>query len=201
MVSTMTDEKDVRPIRQGSIDHLCGVYSVLNATETVIGKYRVDRKRKKKSSQRKTLFNDLIGHLAKNNLLKEALTTGIDDIDIGLIDVAIESVRSYQNQKMRKRKVFETDDGTLDEYWEQLTRHLSSPDSAVIILLTGRIKPWTCVKAITPDAMILSDSTGMKKIARSHCTVDTESSDLYTLWPAMTYLLSVERKDGDECIG
>jgi len=198
MVSTMTDEKDVRPIRQGSIDHLCGVYSVLNATETVIGKYRVDRKRKKKSSQRKTLFNDLIGHLAKNNLLKEALTTGIDDIDIGLIDVAIESVRSYQNQKMRKRKVFETDDVTLDEYWEQLTRHLSSPDSAVIILLTGRIKHWTCVKAITPDAMILSDSTGMKKIARYHCTVDTENRDLYTLWPAMTYLLSVERNNEDE---
>lgn len=198
MVNMMTDEKDVRPIRQGSIDHLCGIYSVLNATEVVIGKYRVDRKRKRKSSQRKTLFNDLIGHLAKNNLLKDALTTGIDDIDIGLIDVAVESVRSYQNQKMRKRKAFETDDVTLDEYWEQLTQHLYQPDSAVIILLTGRIKHWTCVKAITPEAMILSDSTGMKKIARSHCTVDTENREMYTLWPAMTYLLSVERNNEDE---
>ena len=75
------------------------MYSVLNATEVVIGKYRVDRKRKRKASQRKTLFNDLIGHLAKNDLLKEAITASIDDIDIGLIDVAIESVRSYQNQK------------------------------------------------------------------------------------------------------
>lgn len=198
MVSTMTDEKDVRPIRQGSIDHLCGIYSILNATEVVIGKYRVDRKRKRKSSQRKTLFNDLIGHLAKSNLLKEALTAGIDDIDIGLIDVAIESVRSYQNQKMRKRKAFEIDDVTLDEYWEQLTQHLYQPDSAVIILLSGRIKHWTCVKAITPEAMILSDSTGMKKIARSHCTVDTENREMYTLWPAMTYLLSVERNNEDE---
>ena len=190
MVSAMT-EKDVRPIRQGSIDHLCGVYSVLNATEVLIGKYRVDRKRKRKSSQRKTLFNDLIDHLAKNNLLKEALTTGIDDIDIGLIDVAIESVRSYQNQKMHKRKAFETDDVTLEEYWEKLTQHLYQPDSAVIILLTGRIKHWTCVKAITPEAMILSDSTGMKKIARYHCRVETESRDMYTLWPEITYLLSI----------
>ena len=198
MVSTMTDEKDVRPIRQGSIDHLCGIYSVLNATEVVIGKYRVDRKRKKKCSQRRTLFNDLISILAKNNLLKEALTTGIDDIDIGLIDVAIESVRSYQNQKMRKRKAFETDDVSLDEYWTKLTQHLSSPDSAVIILLTGRIKHWTCVKAITPEAMILADSTGMKKIARHLCTIDVENREMYTLWPALTYLLSVERKDGDD---
>ena len=192
----MTDEKDVRPIRQGSIDRLCGIYSVLNATEVVIGKYRVDRKRKRKASQRKTLFNDLIGHLAKNNLLKEALIAGIDDIDIGLIDVAIESVKSYQNQKMRKRKAFETDDVTLEEYWEQLTQHLYQPDSAVIILLTGRIKHWTCVKAITPEAMILADSIGMKKIARYHCTVDTESREMYTLWPALTYLLSVERSSG-----
>ena len=189
MVSTMTDEKDVRPIRQGSIDHLCGVYSVLNATEVVIGKFHYDRRLKRKASQRKTLFNDLIGHLAKNNLLKEALTAGIDDIDIGLIDVAIESVKSYQNQKMRKRKAFEIDLVSLDEYWEKLTQHMSQTDTAVIILLTGRIKHWTCVRAITPEAMILSDSTGMEKIARHHCTVDTESRGLYTLWPAMTYLL------------
>ena len=159
------------------------------------------KRRQALGSQRKTLFNDLIGHLAKNNLLKEALTAGIDDIDIGLIDVAIESVRSYQNQKMSKRKAFETDLVSLDEYWEKLTQHLSSPDTAVIILLSGRKHHWTCVKAITPEAMILSDSTGMKKIARPHCTVDTESRDLYNLWPAMTYLLSVERKDRDECIG
>ena len=192
MVSTMTDEKDIRPIRQGSIDQLCGVYSVLNATEVVIGKYRVDRKRKRKSSQRKTLFNDLIDYLAKSNLLKEALTAGIDDIDIGLIDVAIESVRSYQNQKMRKRKAFETDLVTLDEYWEQLTQHLSSPDSAVIILLSGRKHHWTCVKAITPETMILSDSTGMKKIGRDRCTMETENWEMYTLWPMLTYLLSVE---------
>lgn len=191
MVNAMTDEKDIRPIRQGSIDHLCGVYSVLNATEVVIGKFHYDRRLKRKASQRKTLFSDLIGHLAKHDMLENVLTSGIADIDIGLIDVAIESVRSYQNQKMRKRKAFETDLVTLDEYWEQLTLHLSSPDSAVIILLTGRIKHWTCVKVITPEAMILSDSTGMKKIARYHCTVETENREMYTLWPALTYLLSV----------
>ncbi|AEJ02426.1 hypothetical protein Nit79A3_2662 [Nitrosomonas sp. Is79A3] len=65
-------------------------------------------------------------------------------------------------------------------------------DIAVIILFSGGIKHWTCVKAITPEAMILSDYTGMEKIARYHCTVDTVSRDLYTLWPAMTYLLAME---------
>ena len=44
----MSDERDVRSTRQDSIDHLCGVYSVLNAAEVVIGEYQVDRKRKKK---------------------------------------------------------------------------------------------------------------------------------------------------------
>ncbi|AEJ02427.1 hypothetical protein Nit79A3_2663 [Nitrosomonas sp. Is79A3] len=48
MVNVMSDERDVRSTRQDSIDHLCGVYSVLNAAEMVIGKYQVDRKRKKK---------------------------------------------------------------------------------------------------------------------------------------------------------
>jgi hypothetical protein len=93
---------------------------------------------------------------------------------------------------MRKRKAFETDDVTLDEYWEKLTQHLSQSDSAAIILLSGRIKHWTCVKAITPYAMILSDSTGMKKIARDRCTIETEDREMYTLWPTLTYLLSIE---------
>ena len=63
-----------------------------------------------------------------------------------------------------KRKAFETDLVTLDEYWEKLTQHMRQDDIAVIILFSGRIKHWTCVKAITPEAMILSDSIGLKRL-------------------------------------
>ncbi|WP_156797088.1 hypothetical protein [Nitrosomonas sp. Is79A3] len=51
------------------------------------------------------MFNDLIGHLAKKDLLGEVLTSGIDGIDIGFIDVAIVSVRFCQNQKMQKESI------------------------------------------------------------------------------------------------
>lgn len=115
------------PIRQGSIDQLCGIYSVMNATEVVIGKFHYDRRLKRKASQRKTLFSNLIGHLAKHDMLENVLTSGIADIDIegGLIDIAIKSVKKYQKRKLCKRKAFETDDVTLDEYWEKLTQHIS----------------------------------------------------------------------------
>lgn len=190
------------PIRQGSIDGLCGVYSVMNATEVVIGKFHYDRKLKRKASQRRVLYKTLIKYLAKDEMLEEALILGFDDIDAkgGFIDIAIKSVKKYQKRKLRKQIAFDTDDVTLEQYWEKLSEHLSQPDSAVIISLSGRIKHWTCVRRITPGALILSDSSGIRQIARNLCTIETESREMYTLWPTLTYLLSVERKDRDECV-
>ena len=188
------------PIRQGSIDGLCGVYSVMNATEAVIGKFQYDRRLKRKASQRRVLFRNLISYLAKHDLLEETLIWGFDDIDAqgGFIDIAIKSVKKYQKRKLRKQIAFDTDDVTLDQYWQKLTEHLCKPDSAVIISLSGRIKHWTCVRRITPNALVLSDSSGIRQIARHLCRIDIECRELYTLWPAMTYLLSVERNNEDE---
>lgn len=191
----MDDEECIMPIRQGSIDGLCGVYSVMNATEIVIGKFHYDPKLKHKASQRRVLYKNLIGYLAKHDLLEDALIWGFSDIDAkgGFIDIAIKSVKKYQNRKLRKQIAFDTDDVTLDQYWEKLTEHLSQPDSAVIISLSGRIKHWTCVRQITPNALILSDSSGIRRIARDRCTIEMESRDMYTLWPTLTYLLSLDK--------
>ena len=182
------------PIRQGSIDHLCSVYSVMNATEIIIGNFHYDRKLKRKASQRKVLFNNLIGYLTKHDLLEDALILGFDDIDAkgGFIDIAIKSVKKYQKLKLRKQIAFDTDEVTLDQYWKKLAQHLSQPDTAVIISISGRIQHWTCVRKITPNALILSDSSGIRRIARDRCNIETESRNLYTLWPALTYLLSIE---------
>jgi hypothetical protein len=86
--------------------------------------------------------------------LKKLLICGFNDIDAkgGFIDIAIKSVKKYQKRKLRKQIAFDIDDVTLDQYWEKLTEHLSQPDSAVIISISGRIKHWTCVRKITPDA-------------------------------------------------
>lgn len=185
------------PIRQGSIDGLCGVYSVMNATEVVIGKFHYDRRLKRKASQRRVLFKKLIGYLSKHDLLEETLIWGFDDIDAkgGFIDIAIKSVKKYQMRKLRKKIAFDTDDVTLDAYWEKLTEHLSQPESAVIVCLSGRIKHWTCIRRITSSAMILSDSSGIRRIARDRCAVSTGRGDLYILWPKLTYLLSVVYKN------
>lgn len=181
------------PIRQGSIDGLCGVYSVMNATEIAIGKFHYDRRLKHKASQRRVLYKSLIGYLAKHDMLEETLIWGFNDIDAkgGFIDIAIKSVKKYQKRKLSKQIAFDTDDVTLDQYWEKLTEHLSQSNTAVIISLSGRIKHWTCVREITPNALILSDSSGIRRIARGRCAIETESQDMYTLWPRLTYLLSV----------
>jgi hypothetical protein len=183
-------------IRQGSIDCLCGMYSVLNATEIVIEKYKFDRSLPKKKNQKRALFNDLVGYLARQNMLKKALTVGIVEIDLrgGLIDIAIKSVKKYQGLKMKKQTAFDEDPDSLDAYWEKLTQHLMQENTSVIISISGRVDHWTCVKEITSDHLILADSNGMKHIQRHQCVLGAEEKGKYMLWPTMTYLLSLEKK-------
>jgi len=183
-------------IRQGSLDCLCGVYAVLNATEIVIGKFMVTTKRNKRKSQKRALFNDLVGYLARRNKLEVALTQGINKIDTrdGLLDIAIKSVKNNQKLLMKKQRAFDNDTETLDQYWEKLTSHLMQDKSAVIIVISGRLEHWTCVKAITTEVLVLADSAGVQFIHRQKCTIGQEEKGMYTLWPSMTYLLSVETK-------
>lgn len=184
--------------RQGSIDQLCGLYSVLNATEVVIGKYSYQRKFSH-VSQKRALFQELVAYLARKDLLEEALTLGIENLYArgGLIDIAIKSVRHHQGIKMKKQRAFNKDPETITEYWKKLTAHLRHEGTAVIICMSGRREHWTCVRKITAKELILSDSTGMRCIYRHQCSIDPEVRSVYTLWPSLTYLLSVEGNDGD----
>ena len=183
-------------IRQGGLDCLCGVYAVINATQIVIGKFKVDKNRKKRPCQKRALFNDLVGYLAERNKLEKALTVGITKIDMrgGLLDIAIQSVRTYQQLEMRKQRAFNKGPVSLEQYWEKLTDHLSRDGTAVIIDISGRLEHWTCVKQITPETLILADSSGIKLIRRQQCTIGPVEKGNYTLWPMKTYLLSVENK-------
>jgi len=177
--------------RQGSLDCLCGLYAVLNATEILIVKYANNRQ---EIGQKRALFGELVGYLAKKNKLKNALLEGIDKIDSrgGLLDIAVKSVKKYQKRKMRKEKAFPNDLVSLDEYWERLTHHLKHEETSIIISLSGRHDHWTCVKEIRRNILVLADSSGLKPIDRHQCLIGTEVKGMYTLWPAMTYLLFLE---------
>lgn len=182
-------------IRQGSLDCLCGVYAVINATEVVIGKFHVHKNRIKYKGQKRMLFNELIGHLAKKNKLEMAVTEGLSKIDTrgGLLDIAIKSVKTYQKLKMKKQRAFDKYPETLEEYWGLLTNHLMRDKTSAIVVISGRIDHWTCIKQITPETLILADSSGVQFIDRQKCTIGPEEKGMYTLWPTMTYLLSIEK--------
>lgn len=177
--------------RQGSLDRLCGLYAVLNATEILVMKFARD---KKEIGQKRALFGELVRYLAKKDKLERALVEGINKIDSpgGLLDIAVKSVKKYQKQKMRKEPAFPHNLVSLDEYWERLTHHLKCERSSVIISLSGRREHWTCVKEIRRNILILADSSGLKQIERHQCLIGSEEKGMYTLWPAMTYLLFLE---------
>lgn len=182
--------------RQGSLDCLCGVYTVVNATEIVVGKLVVASNSNKRKGQKKALFKSLIKHLAKKNQLVAALTEGLYEIDTrgGFLDIAIKSVKTHQQLKMKKQSAFDEDTATLEQYWEKLTSHLMQDRTSVIIVISGRLEHWTCVKEITSEVLVLADSSNIQFIQRQKCNIGREEKGMYTLWPTMTYLLSIENQ-------
>jgi hypothetical protein len=186
--------------RQGSLDCLCGVYSTLNAIEIVIGRYRLSQKTKNHITYKRALFNTLIGHLARKNMLKHALTNGIDRLDSksGLINVAIKFVMKHHKLEINAQRAFDGDEHSLEEWWEKLSLHLSNQDAVAIILVTGRINHWTCVKQITAEGLVLADSVGIRFISRKHCLVGIELLGKYTMWPSITYFLSHQNEEISE---
>ena len=139
-------------------------------------------------------FAELIGYLAKKNKLKRALTVGIAQIDTrgGMLDIAVKSVKQRQKLTMYKQVAFADDFYTLDVYLDKLHQHLLEANTAVIINITGRLEHWTCVKEVTPDWLVLADSAGIKQLKRQLCNIGIEEKGMYTLWPSMTYLLSLK---------
>ena len=181
--------------RQGSMDCLCGVYAVINATEIVIGKF-IAHSKTHEQGQKRRLFNELIGYLAKKNKLERALTEGISKINThgGLLDIAVKSVKTYQKLRMRKQRAFDDDEQTLEYFWVRLTEHLSQDGTAVIICISGKTEHWTCVKKVTDELLILANSSFTSHIHRNKCMIGSEKIGMYTLWPTLTYLLSIENK-------
>lgn len=181
--------------RQGSMDRLCGVYAVINATEVVIGRAQFRRNIDGKNSYQRILFSTLIRNLARNNILKSAVIFGIEELNDqgGLLDNAIRSVKRHLELKITKKPAFDSDEYALDEYWDKLIQHFSEPNTAAVINVTGRIEHWTCIKEITADRLILADSVGIKQLSRSRCVIRGNTGGLYELWPTATYLLSLNQ--------
>lgn len=171
---------------QGSLDGLCGVYSVVNSVIHIaprpLGREDVQ-----------DLFRTLCRALAEEGRLEDALVDGMTiRVLCRLIDRASELVENQKGFALQRRMAFATDpDGGLNEFWQRLTQHLEETGPGSVLLgLGGKHDHWTCVDRISETRIDLIDSDDLRWLNRKSCTVANQrGARKHVLWPTQTVLL------------
>ena len=151
------------PMKQGNLDGLCGVYSIINAM-------RIIRRDTEKESQ--ALFGAIIEHLSRKRNLRKIVSNGMT---IGVLFNIINDLdEDIPKDEYPRSRPFLSRDVTMPQVWTQMKQFLEKPANgtgAIIFHLSGSCEHWTVIKKIDDENVYLEDSCGLKPIPRQNITI------------------------------
>lgn len=169
----------MRAFKQGQLDALCGVYSLVNAD-------RIINHTSHEEAQK--LFSAILHFLHRESLLVLHINEGIPGKHIKAILVRVIGKRRICYQKRHFAGKSIPDLGT---FWNEIVAFLdSNPKSAVLLGISGVHDHWTVIKQISEKQMTLYDSDGLCRLHRFRCTTaHAMGKRKHILQPAQTYFL------------
>jgi len=150
----------LKPFRQGGLDGLCGVYSVINATR--LAAWPTLRLTREPCND---LFSLLTADLNARTKLFKVLTNGSRDFVVRrLLREADSWLRDRYGMRLRHRRPFPEASFSRSRIAAILRRHLAEDHTSAIIGLSGCLEHWSVVRAVKPKTILLFDSSGMKRL-------------------------------------
>jgi hypothetical protein len=149
--------KELKPLTQGSLSRLCGLYSVLNAVQIALFVHRLDK------AELQSLYNRGIAHLASRRQLKRVLGAGMGEEEWLALSTEI---LAYTNEKystsLKLRPIIH---GTA-----QHDRHraLNAVKKAVrngwpvLICFSGSLNHYSVVCGFSQHRLVLFDSSNLR---------------------------------------
>ncbi|WP_432734919.1 hypothetical protein [Maridesulfovibrio sp. FT414] len=173
----------VKPEQQGSLDSLCGIYSIINAVCTLTGE------------EAQPIFEKIIFYLENKGHLSTVLTSGTNINIMGSIlkelncDDVITRKMPFRGQKAVP----------LAQFWESMQSHLSlntkdKNRTSILLCLGKTYDHWTIVSSISDKRIMLSDSANLKFLNRTNCTTseDHRIRRQHILYPQYTYFFQTK---------
>ena len=138
----------ITPFRQGDLDGLCGVYSVLN-TLKVLGF------RNSLEGWQAILIKILV-QLYHDKQSSQFIIDGITTPDISRI---LKNIIKPEYERTYSKPFHSKADISLAELWDTLFSHLNKPNRTAILCIEGKAYGhWTVVTSITERRLTLFDS-------------------------------------------
>lgn len=167
---------------QGSLDSLCGIYSLVNAERII------NQTSEQKS---KDLFGLIIKCLDRHpNSLSAVIISGMLRKHMKMIlHEVLGDLITYQSLPFDG-----VENPDLSTFWEAMTHFLDQNEDVenkvVLLSLSGKHDHWTVVKMISEKQIQLIDSDGLRTVNRKNCTTSYQMGCRHhILCPAQTFFL------------
>lgn len=169
-----------RPLQQGQLDSLCGVYAVLNAVNYLHGPLRQTRL--------KLLFELSLRQLAtQRGVIERMIRYGTIGRDLsGLLQLVNQHYRIDRRKPFHLQPTIEW-----ERFWFQCRQFLRHPHTIILIAIGGTHEHWTLVYRMSAHTLYLYDSCQMKRLAKRHCQMAHEplQTKAHHIYPTHTYFL------------
>jgi hypothetical protein len=156
--------RHARAYRQGDLDGLCGLYSIVNAVCYVL---------RLRDEQCQQLFEKLIKVLEQDcGHLHRHLLWGMSFRQLRRLVAAVSSCR-LEGQKLTfvaRRLRLKREQRNLPYLWAALNEEVG-PTCVAIVRIAGITNHWCVVARVTRRSLQLLDSSGQTRIYRSRCTL------------------------------
>lgn len=174
------------PEQQGSLDGLCGIYSVVNAVSYIA---------KLSAPQRNKLFEKLVHKLHKKIAVNIIDGTSQRQLQ-SLLKVSQRFLADSYNIKIEFAPLFRAGvELDLENYLRYADIFLKYPRSAIIVEMDGIHSHWTCFTAITKKTIQLLDSDGLSVLRTATCRISKKSqAKFHCLHPSRTWGVRIEKE-------
>lgn len=173
-----------KALKQGDLDGLCGVYSVVNAIRLLCPEIDgaaawwlfgcLMQELENVGVKPEAVITDGLWRLPLQRLLKVATRKVADEYDVVLRIARVPKLLRHTNR--------------LAVLWDWLAENVSA-SSVVILALGGRFSHWTVASNITSRRICLHDSCEMKFLHRRMCTVG-QAANRFSISPAWIFVVS-----------
>lgn len=169
-LALMDARHDIKPLRQGALDSLCGVYAILNAVRLLAYPDKHIHMR-----DLKTLFRRGVKILSKQRHLKFTLSWGLDPVPWDrFLERFLPDVEAVVGFRIKQHKVFESEDGRkVSEVARALRSHLDQ-GHPIVLILGGAYDHWTVIAGHSEQRLHLFDSYGYCWISTRSLTLDQQ---------------------------
>ena len=164
----------VRGFRQGSLDGLCGVYSIINAVKSAArngGRPHIKAAAAAWFSRDEAfeLFGALARHLERDRRLARSYGEGIEPPTlVRLLRHADRWLRrSLGRRLIARRAFFRPARPRRARMVAKIERHLANPNTAALIGLHGHPGHWTVASTVSRQVFRLADSDGGSWLRKS----------------------------------